>query len=655
MKKYFDLSLLPKAISQFTILSDTHYTISDGIGFHEFASRSKQTKRAATALTMAASLPSDFTVHLGDLVQDFPGTASFTRALKNSMEQIRDRGLNPYFVPGNHDVGDKPDPTMPTHPTEKKNLDRYHKQVSPSYYAFDCGQIRGLVINSQTLNTRHSKSQRKFLEEELVNCNRNEKRIAIFLHLPPYLYKPDEVSWGHYDNIGEPDRSWLLHLLKKHNVELVCCGHTHFAFLNKINKTKIVVCPSTSFTRPGFGHLFTGPSAPEQGRDDRAKLGFYWGRVFKDRIDIHFVRTNGLETLENDQKTLVTRLPSSLKGSPLGITLTHPICNITEIPITFPSITRQKVRNDYPLMAIMELGVTKLRVPWTDIQDPLQYERLELLRNDGVEIQAFIQPQTNEHLHTLFDLISNKVDVLEIQTVGNSIPNDQTLEVLQDFQKRIPLSLSTIMPFQKINGKQHPRPRIGFLHKELHELNSILSIKGIIVDRVSCRVNIEQDLGKIENSFNNPAFNAIGKIDWLIGLTDCDDEKNAQLAAKTLFSHFQTSLSSIFFDPPIDLDRTMDKTNGLLDVQCNPRPIFNVLRALNTILHVYRGKGYVVKKDQTRYQIHSNIADVELFLPNQKIRKSTNMLFFDLMKCSRIEQTEIENFSSTISLAVYPR
>ena len=99
----------------------------------------------------------------------------------------------------------------------------------------------------------------------------------------------------------------------------------------------------------------------------------------------------------------------------------------------------------------------------------------------------------------------------------------------------------------------------------------------------------------------------------------------------------------------------MDKTNGLLDVQCNPRPIFNVLRALNTILHVYRGEGYVVTKDQTRYQIHSNIADVELFLPNQKIRKSTNMLFFDLMKCSRVEQTEIENFSSTISLAVYPR
>ena len=119
---------------------------------------------------------------------------------------------------------------MPTHPTEKKNLDHYHKQVSPSYYTFDCGQIRGLVINSQTLNTRHSKSQRKFLEEELVNCNRNEKRIAIFLHLPPYLYKPDEVNWGHYDNIGEPDRSWLLHLLKKHNVELVCCGHTHLLF-----------------------------------------------------------------------------------------------------------------------------------------------------------------------------------------------------------------------------------------------------------------------------------------------------------------------------------------------------------------------------------------------------------------------------------------
>ena len=161
--------------------------VTDTAGSNEFPSRSKQTNRTATALKTAASLPNNFIVHLGDLVQEYPGTEFFGLAMSSSLKQIRDSGLNPYYVPGNHDVGDKPDPTMPTHPTEKKNLDHYHKQVSPSYYAFDCGQIRGLVINSQTLNTRHSKSQRKFLEEELVNCNRNEKRIAIFLHLPPYL------------------------------------------------------------------------------------------------------------------------------------------------------------------------------------------------------------------------------------------------------------------------------------------------------------------------------------------------------------------------------------------------------------------------------------------------------------------------------------
>ncbi|MEZ4726684.1 MAG: hypothetical protein R3E79_06070 [Caldilineaceae bacterium] len=37
-------------------------------------------------------------------------------------------------------------------------------------------------------------------------------------------------------------------------------------------------------------------------------------------------------------------------------------------------------------------------------------------------------------------------------------------------------------------------------------------------------------------------------------------------------------------EPYRDLDRTMDVTHGLLDRLCNPRPVFHLLRHLNTLL-----------------------------------------------------------------------
>ena len=41
----------------------------------------------------------------------------------------------------------------------------------------------------------------------------------------------------------------------------------------------------------------------------------------------------------------------------------------------------------------------------------------------------------------------------------------------------------------------------------------------------------------------------------------------------------------IFFDPLVDLDRTMDVSNGILDTLCNPRPAFHALCCRNTVLY----------------------------------------------------------------------
>ena len=294
MSPHFDLSLLPPdPLLSFVVVADTHYMLDPGDAPLEFESRRHQSRRAAAAWRRVAALAPDFVVHLGDLVQEYPETADYGRAMDEALAQARACCPLPlYHVAGNHDVGDKPDPTMPTHPVSAEGLDDYHRRVGASWYSFDRGPLHGVVLNSQILNTGmpEARQQRRWLEADLEAAA--GRRLALFCHLPPYLARRDEAGLGNYDTIAEPDRGWLLDLARSHGAELLFAGHVHFAFADRLGTTRYRVVPSTSFTRPGFAHLFSAAPPPERGRDDWPKLGFYWCRVFADRTDLHFIRTS---------------------------------------------------------------------------------------------------------------------------------------------------------------------------------------------------------------------------------------------------------------------------------------------------------------------------------------------------------------------------
>ena len=125
---------------------------------------------------------------------------------------------------------------------------------------------------------------------------------------------------GHYDNIAEPDRSWLTELMSGHEVELLLAAHVHFRFFDRIGPTRFLVLGSTSFTRPGFCHLFNSAPPPDHGRDDAPKLGFLLARVRDEGIDLHWLRTAGRTPDERSPDSrwqrLVTRTPATLPGSP---------------------------------------------------------------------------------------------------------------------------------------------------------------------------------------------------------------------------------------------------------------------------------------------------------------------------------------------------
>ena len=162
---------------------------------------------------------------MGDLVQEYPETRRHKEAIDKAREQMAHLEAEVFHVAGNHDVGDKPDPTMPTRPVTAESLKRYHARFGPSWYSFDRSGCHFIVINSQILNTSlpESGSQGAWLERDLES--HRGKRLFLFLHLPPFLERPDEPHLGNYDNIGQPDRRWMLDLIRRYRVEAVC-AHT---------------------------------------------------------------------------------------------------------------------------------------------------------------------------------------------------------------------------------------------------------------------------------------------------------------------------------------------------------------------------------------------------------------------------------------------
>ena len=494
----FNKSFLPEAHFEFVIVSDSHYMLDPGGTSLEFENRRKQSVRREVALHMAAALAPRFVVHNGDMVQEYPDNLErFYKSMDESLEQMRACGLEPYYVAGNHDIGDKPDPTAPASHVSREVLDWYHRLFGKSWYSFDQGDCHFVVLNSQIMNGTlpDAAEQEAWAEKDLAE--HAKKRLFILLHMPPYLFDETEPSMGHYDNLANPARGWLLDLVQVYRVELLLAGHVHFAFFDHIAETRYAVLASPVFTRPGFSCLFVGPPPPQRGRDDTPKFGFYLMRVRSDKTDVHFIRTSGAERFPpNTEERLITRVSGTLPYSPLGITLSQPLATGAEIPRAWPAAIREKVRNDYPLLACMEMGVGYIRAPLTDFLDTFQRRRLEILRKEGVQLNAVVIFSEEVDILGAMSQIRPRIDGLEIQMVGTLYPSDKCIETIKVLQERFDLSvtLSPIVCREATSGKQFPRFRLGYTPQELPSLNQFLVGKGVAIDRIICKVNNDESL-----------------------------------------------------------------------------------------------------------------------------------------------------------------
>jgi predicted phosphodiesterase len=378
----------------FAVISDTHVNPDENTCNSPFPVNARANRRFRHVVADLNRRDIDFVVHLGDLLHPVPETGDLYAAAAKAYRAIaRDLRVPISHVPGNHDIGDTPVKGAPASPTTQAMIAAWVDEFGDQYQAFSHKGLRLILLNAQLINSGlpDEERQRKWVEAELSKA---EGRVMVMLHHPPYLCVRDEPN--HYDNTDPPGRDWLLDLIERHKVEAMFAGHAHNFWYDRLGQTDYYLAPSTAFIRQDYSEMLRAcpPQDSEFGRDDRAKLGYFIVRVFETGHSVQFVRSFGTELAAGDAPAPMRplALPPIENAAPkIGFDLRQNWAEIAEVPPSggLDEFDRKLVRNDYALLALIEMGVRDIRIPLADLRDPVRRQRLRALRHLGFRPTIF--------------------------------------------------------------------------------------------------------------------------------------------------------------------------------------------------------------------------------------------------------------------------
>ena len=424
----------------FAVISDTHIRALSGDQSSPYAVNEKANGRARYAVQLIAAQRPDLIIHLGDMVHPLPHMAAYLPASEEAKKIFHPIASGLHFVPGNHDIGDKPSLVSPAGAPDETSLGRYGEVFGNSHYAFKHRDVNFVVMNSSLVNTRSEaeKAQRQWLEATL-RAVKGEKTY-LFSHYPPFICSADEED--HYDNYAEPGRSWLLELVAETGVEAVFSGHVHHFFANTYKGVTFYCYPATSFTRQDYAALFDGPVAPEFGRDDSGKFGVTMVDVTAEGHNFRFQPTFGRSLEEG------STLPDDALSEPRNLSfitphLRHDWAGITSMPYNGPmeEFSRKQARDDYPLLRVKQLGIGRVRTTLKDLEIAQRRERMELWSNQGIRFVLSSIGLPDARAQYLLESSGRLVDSLDIAVADF---NSVTVQDVVDLAARHPLWISKI-------------------------------------------------------------------------------------------------------------------------------------------------------------------------------------------------------------------
>jgi alkaline phosphatase D len=207
---------------------------------------------------LALASPPDLVVATGDLSLD---GADRDADLALAAEMHRAFPAPLLALPGNHDVGsDKR--LMPTQSVDDVRLARWQGVFGPGRFVRDVPGWRLIGLNSEIMGTGHpaEQDQAAFISEAAAGAG--ERRIALFLHRPPFLFRRDEPGWTPW-GLPPEARPALAPLLDHPGLRLVASGHIHLHHEEMRGKVRHVWAPATSFhCKPADQEGLPGSRAP---------------------------------------------------------------------------------------------------------------------------------------------------------------------------------------------------------------------------------------------------------------------------------------------------------------------------------------------------------------------------------------------------------
>ena len=585
----------------FAIIGDTHVKPETGDQSAPWKVNEKATRRARFVSREIARYNPQFVIHLGDLVHPVPELPTFNDAVALTHEIFRPHHNRMHVLPGNHDIGDKPNPTMPAKGVRDSWIEIHERNFGPSWRSFDHDGVRFILLNNPVFNSGSpiETAQRQWLEKTLASAA--GQRILVFMHYPLFLLNTSEPPT--YDNIDEPVRSDILALLARYNVEAVFAGHVHNIFYHRIGGTEFYVMPATSFVRQDFSEMFRIEAVHENGRDDAEKLGFAIVDVYRDGHAVHYLRTYGAELDAGEQRSAVaprqtTLLPHPKKagGAPIGVFMRHPWAETVTLPHNGPmdEFARKKARNDYPIAALWRLGVRHLRVPLGDLLDAETRARMADMVAIGhrFTVMGFGVPAGDvadaivEHR----DLIDRYECVLPYDTILAQA------DALQHFRDRLerPLILARVATSAddvKVGSKIELFVSHGFRPDQTAEIEALIAGGVNAADGFVVRAGLGTDLPKLAAELDAWSRKTGRHVDLHLRVAANNPATNVTDDAAILAATAELFVCALAYphltmlvDPFMDIDRGYFVRHGLVDRRCNLRPSGLAVEALAAIL-----------------------------------------------------------------------
>ena len=375
-------------------------------------------------------------IHLGDIVHPVPSNGDLYEGAANRFhEQISHLKHPFYLVPGNHDVGDKRMAWSPAGGIRPEYLDSWTQYFGSDKFSFEHQGVAFVGINAQLLGSALECEQVHNDWLELTLKNYSDKRVFLFSHYPPFLLHPEEDE--HYDNLGSRGREMILKLIESYSMEALFAGHVHHFWYNCYSNCDCYLLPSTAFTRQDYSEMFRISPQDAFGRDDKDKLGYLIVHVHEIGHTFEMVRCHGREVdSDSSVKFADQRIqpvnPITNQFPVLGFDLRHDWLEHIQIPPSggLDEFDRKVVRNDYPLLALWEMGARHLRIPLSDLADSVRRQRLIEIARLGFKFTlfSFLPSETG-----VSEMVRDNADLIDTWEVSGNVR--EACEFCRSFRK----------------------------------------------------------------------------------------------------------------------------------------------------------------------------------------------------------------------------